>query len=240
VEEPLAVVVDGRTIQITMRTPGHDEELALGFLLSEGLIRHRTDVTTDDEPREKPNRIEISLRPDLRIDFDKLTRHVFGSSSCGLCGKTAIDRVRIPFESIHGGGTVAADTLLQLPTKLRTEQATFTQTGGLHAAAVFTQNGEPVAVREDIGRHNAVDKILGYGFQRDELPFREHILMVSGRTSFEILQKALAGGFSVIAGISAPSSLAVQFAEQSGQTLIGFLRDDRLNVYAGSQRIRFD
>ncbi len=238
VEEPLAIRVDGRTIQITMRTPGHDLELALGFLAAEGILRTAADATA--ELGDRPNRIDIALRPEIRIDFDKLTRHVFGSSSCGLCGKTAIDRVRLPFDPVRGSGTIAAETLLGLPSQLRARQTVFARTGGLHAAAVFTMGGDPVALREDIGRHNAVDKLLGFGVQRGALPFTDAVLMVSGRTSFEILQKAVAGGFAIVAGISAPSSLAVQFARETGQTLVGFLREDRFNVYAGAERIRFD
>lgn len=236
-EEPLAIEVDGKTIHITMRTPGNDEELALGFLFSETLIRRPKDIASLEQP--SPNRIQITLAAGVTIDFSKLARHVMGSSSCGLCGKTSIERVRLPFEAISSDGAVTAETLLALPDRLREAQATFARTGGLHAAGVFTLDGELLVAREDIGRHNAVDKVVGQAFRAGSLPLRHRILMVSGRTSFEILQKAVAGGFPIVAAVSAPSTLAVEFAQRAGQTLVGFLRGDRLNVYAGGERVHF-
>lgn len=235
-EEPLAIVIDGRTVHITMRTPGHDPELALGFLLAEGIceLDKIASLAQDEE-----NRVEVLLTAGVTLDYDRLTRHVLGSASCGLCGTTVIERMRLPFPPVRGKVTIAAETLLALPHTLRAHQQTFQRTGGLHAAAVFDRDGNLLIAREDIGRHNAVDKILGWGAREKQLPFAEKVLLVSGRTSFEILQKALAGGFAIVAAVSAPSSLAVQFARENGQTLIGFLRDDRFNVYCGENRVRF-
>ena len=240
-EEPLEIRVRGRAVSITMRTPGNDDELAAGFLLTEGLIRSRTDILAI-EPcgrNEFGNLINVQLAPEVPVDFDKLTRHVFGSSSCGLCGKATIESVRSQFPPVECGVTIDAQTLLALPGKMRDAQSTFTLTGGLHAAAIFTAAGELLVLREDVGRHNAVDKVLGYALLNDLLPLDRHLLLVSGRTSFEILQKSLAGRIPIVAAVSAPSTLAADFATESGQTLVGFLRDNRMNVYAHSQRIRF-
>lgn len=238
-EEPLEIRVRGRAVSVTMRTPGHDDELALGFLLSEGLIHHRDDVLRVEpcDRNEDGNLLNIQLAPTVPVDFDRLTRHVFASSSCGLCGKATVDAVRQQFSKVAGSATITADTLLSLPAKMRQAQETFSRTGGLHAAALFTTTGELVVLREDVGRHNAVDKVLGHALLQGQIPASNHVLLVSGRTSFEILQKALAGGVSIVAAVSAPSSLAVQFAAESGQTLIGFLRDGRMNLYAGAPRI---
>jgi FdhD protein len=185
------------------------------------------------------NRIGVYLAEGMTVDFAQLTRHVFASSSCGLCGKVTIDAVCRQFPPVTGDCSIGAEVLLDLPGKLRQSQETFERTGGLHAAAIFTTGGELLVVREDVGRHNAVDKVLGYGLLNDLLPFDRHILVVSGRASFEILQKALAAAVPIVAAVSAPSSLAVQFAEAGGQTLVGFLRPGRMNVYAHAQRIQF-
>lgn len=240
-EEPLEIRVGDRSISVTMRTPGHDDELAAGFLLSEGLIRARGDLATIAPARAEPtcNVINVGLAPGVTLDVDQLTRHVFASSSCGLCGKATIESVHQHFPPVIATDTVQASTLLSLPQHSRPAQAMFDRTGGLHAAAIFDLRGELVILREDVGRHNAVDKVLGYALLNDCFPFDRHVLLVSGRASFEIMQKALAGRLPIVAAVSAPSSLAVQFAEESGQTLVGFLRDDRLNVYAGVERIRF-
>lgn len=241
-EEPLEIRVDTRAVSVTMRTPGHDEELAIGFLLTEGLIKKPADVLKIEPSRRNPlgNVINVFLSPTVSVDFAQLTRHVFVSSSCGLCGKATIDAVHRHFKPIKSLLAVAAKTLLALPDTLRESQETFKRTGGLHAAAIFTGQGKLVALREDVGRHNAVDKVLGYGFRRGLLPLDRHILMVSGRASFEIMQKALAARIPIVGAVSAPSSLAVDFANQSHQTLVGFLRGERMNVYAGSKRIRFE
>ena len=240
-EEPLEIRVRGRAISITMRTPGHDDELASGFLLTEGLIQRRSDILTIDpcERNEFGNLINVQLAPDVPVDFDKLTRHVFASSSCGLCGKASIESVRSQFPPVTSDIAVPANLLLDLPTKMRQAQSTFTLTGGLHAAAIFSTDGDLLVLREDVGRHNAVDKVLGHALLNDLLPLDRHILLVSGRTSFEILQKSLAARIPIVAAVSAPSTLAADFATDSNQTLIGFLRDNRMNIYAHPQRIHF-
>jgi FdhD protein len=240
-EEPLEVRVRGRAISVTMRTPGHDEELAAGFLVTEGMIQAKRDVLKIEacERNEEGNLVNVLLAPDVPVDFEKLTRHVFASSSCGLCGKATIDAVRGQFPRITSDIVVDAATLLTFPEKMRHAQSTFDRTGGLHAAAIFTLTGELLVLREDVGRHNAVDKVVGHALLNGQLPLDRHILMVSGRTSFEILQKALAARVPVVAAVSAPSTLAADFATESGQTLVGFLRGERMNVYANDQRIRF-
>jgi len=241
VEEPLEIQIDTRPLCVIMRTPGHDAELAAGFLLTEGLITQAGDIRQiKPYPRNKEqNVLSVFLAPEVAVDFARLSRHGFTSSSCGLCGKTTIAAVHQHFKPVKSSLSVTAQKLLELPGRLRGGQNTFDRTGGLHAAAVFTSAGKLVALREDVGRHNAVDKVLGYGLLHKLLPFDRHILMVSGRASFEIMQKALAARIPVVCAVSAPSSLAVQFARQSRQTLVGFLRGERLNVYAGSARIKF-
>jgi FdhD protein len=241
VEEPLEIRVDTQSIAVTMRTPGDDSELVAGFLVSEGLIRHRTDILKIvPYARNKPgNVIEVFLSPDVPIDFTRLTRHVYASSSCGLCGKATIAAVHHQFKKLKMGFKFGAQTLLTLPGQLRQAQEAFEVTGGLHAAGIFDRRGKLLVLHEDVGRHNAVDKVLGYGFLNGLLPFDRHILMVSGRASFEILQKALAARIPIVAAVSAPSSLAVQFASESRQTLVGFLRGERMNVYTKPERLRF-
>jgi len=242
-EEPLEIRVKGESVAVTMRTPGHDEELALGFLLSEGVIAGPGDVLEvapcqQGESALHGNVLNVFLAPNVELDLAKLRRNVYASSSCGLCGKASI-------ESVHGHFApplakreplVAAETLLQLPAKLRAEQETFDKTGGLHAAGLFDAEGKLLTMREDVGRHNAVDKALGRSMLDGNFPLDDRVLMVSGRASFEILQKALAGRVPVCA-VSAPSSLAVEFARESGQTLVGFLRGDTFNVYSHPERI---
>jgi FdhD protein len=238
VEEPLEIRVDTHPISVTMRTPGHDEELAAGFLLSEGLVRSTADVLkVTRRGEDEPNVVDVFLAPSVTVDFARLTRHVFASSSCGLCGKATIESVRQQFPAITASITVPMDALRSLPQKLQDAQATFRRTGGLHAAALFDTSGKLLVVREDVGRHNAVDKVLGHGLLNNLLPFDRHILLVSGRASFEIMQKALAARIPVVAAVSAPSSMAVEFARSSNQTLIGFLRGERMNVYSGEERI---
>lgn len=241
IEEPLEIRVDNQPVSVTMRTPGHDEELAAGFLVTEGLIAQRSDVLKiEPHPRNKDkNVINVFLSPDVTVDFKRLTRHVFASSSCGLCGKATIESVHQHFPKIKSKVSVAAKTILGLPAQLRRAQETFDRTGGLHAAAVFDLDGNLLVLREDVGRHNAVDKVLGHGFLEGVFPLRHHILMVSGRASFEIMQKSLAARIPLICAVSAPSSLAVEFARESGQTLVGFLREERMNIYSHSKRIVF-
>lgn len=235
-EEPLEIRVDARPIAVVMRTPGQDEELAVGFLVSEGLIRRRSEVREVRlNPRNRSgNSVDVLLDPEVTVDFQKLTRHVFASSSCGLCGATSMAAVRRQFPKIQGTLEVTASVLHRLPEALRAAQAEFEGTGGLHAAALFRQDGSLIWVREDIGRHNAVDKLLGRALLEGMLPLKDCGLLVSGRVSFEIVQKALAGGIPILAAVSAPSSLAVEFARKNGQTLVGFLREGRFNVYSGA------
>jgi FdhD protein len=240
IEEPLEIRVRGRAVSVTMRTPGHDEELAAGFLLTEGIVRAAADILRIEPcPRDDSmgNRVNVILAPDVVVDFEKLTRHVFASSSCGLCGKATIESVRAIFPPVSSDVTVDVKTLARLPDLMRERQSTFARTGGLHAAALFTTAGELVVLREDVGRHNAVDKVIGHALTNALLPLDTHVLLVSGRASFEIVQKALAARLPIVAAVSAPSSLAVDFARENGQTLIGFLRGHRMNVYAGEHRV---
>ena len=242
VEEPLEIQVDTRPIVVTMRTPGHDEELAAGFLLGEGIIHRREDVLriAPHVRNRLGNVLGVFLTPGTEVDFARLTRNVYASSSCGLCGKASIEAVHQRFPPVKSKLVVRSKMLLELPALLRAGQAAFERTGGLHAAAIFDSHGQLIVLREDVGRHNAVDKVLGYGLRQGLLPFHRHILLVSGRASFEIVQKALSAGLPIVAAVSAPSSLAVQFAAESGQTLVGFLREAKLNVYAHPARIQFD
>ncbi len=240
-EEPLEIRIDNKPVSVTMRTPGHDEELAAGFLLGEGLIQRREQaLKIAHHPRNSDkNVLGVYLAPDTSVDFERLQRHFFASSSCGLCGKASIAAVRQRFPAVKTKITVAAATLLRLPDALRARQETFARTGGLHAAGLFDISGRLIVAREDIGRHNAVDKVLGHAFLNGLLPLDRHVLFVSGRASFEIVQKALAARIPFIAAVSAPSSLAVEFAEASRQTLIGFVRGQRLNVYTHGKRVIF-
>ena len=242
-EEPLEIRVKGESIVITMRTPGHDEELAIGFLLSEGVIANSRDIIEiaycqQGEATLHENILNVFLSPKVQINLDRLKRNVYASSSCGLCGKASIESLQNIFEPLSKSETVIdTKTIITLPEKLRIKQSTFDKTGGLHAAALFDGNGELLVLREDIGRHNAVDKVLGCLLLKDRLPLENCVLMVSGRASFEIIQKALAGRVGVICAVSAPSSLAVEMAKESGQTLIGFLREGKFNVYTHKERI---
>jgi FdhD protein len=240
-EEPLEIRVRGRAISVTMRTPGHDDELAAGFLLTEGIIHGAGDILRI-EPcgrNEYGNVLNVLLVPDVHVDLDRLTRHVFASSSCGLCGKATIDAIRAQFPPVQSGFSIDAATLAAMPEVMRRAQATFARTGGLHAAAIFDAAGRLLVVREDVGRHNAVDKVIGHCLLHTPFPLDRQVLLVSGRSSFEIMQKALAARLAVVAAVSAPSSLAASFAEASGQTLIGFLRGPRMNVYAHPHRVMF-
>ncbi len=243
-EEPLEIRVKGQSIAITMRTPGHDEELALGFLVSEGLIRKRADILevaycpNPSDPSSRDNILNVFPAPSLDFSVEKLSRHVFISSSCGICGKASIEMVHQHFPPVISNVRPDAETLLLLPDALRSTQSTFEETGGLHAAAIFATDGTLVVAREDVGRHNAVDKVLGFAFLQGLLPLERHVLLVSGRASFEIVQKALAARIAIVAAISAPSSLAVELAQESGQTLVGFLRGPSFNIYSHPERIK--
>jgi FdhD protein len=240
VEEPLEIRVRGRSVAVTMRTPGHDRELAAGFLLTERIVgerKHLIEIATCTASLEPENTLDVFLAPGVEVDFARLTRHVFATSSCGLCGKASIESVKQHFPPVDSQARVPADTLLQLPARMRRSQRAFTQTGGLHAAAIFDTKGKLIVLREDAGRHNAVDKVIGHGFLEEKFPFDSHILLVSGRASFEILQKSLAARIPIVCAVSAPSSLAVEFARASNQTLVGFLREGAMNIYAGAERI---
>ncbi len=237
VEEPLQIRLGERDIAITMRTPGHDRELAAGFLFAEGVLRHASEIAEIVED----GRGAIHVRPaeGVPIDFDSLVRNFHMTSSCGVCGKTSIDALRAA-----GCATLRRDVpcidqriLPDLPRKLREAQAVFDHTGGLHAAGLFDASGTLLALREDVGRHNAVDKLIGAAFLENRLPLAAHILMLSGRISFELVQKALMAGIPIVAAIGAPSSLAVETALRFGMTLVGFLREDRCNIYAGNSRL---
>jgi FdhD protein len=242
-EEPLEIRVRGTSIAVTMRTPGHDAELACGFLCSEGLLKKRNDVVEvavcqDGENSWLGNILNVFVAPRLELNFDRLTRHTFASSSCGLCGKASIDSVHQHFPPVTSKVLLDPKIIPQLPETLRAAQESFSKTGGLHAAGLFDLKGNLVAVREDVGRHNAVDKVVGWAFLNSRLPLNKHVLFVSGRASFEIMQKALAAQIPIVAAVSAPSSLAVDFAKESNQTLIGFVRGSSFNVYAGAERLR--
>lgn len=241
-EEPLEIRVQGRCVAITMRTPGSDAALAAGFLLSEGILRHRGDLLEIAPCMQGPaalegNILNVFLRAGLEVDFDKLSRHVFASSSCGLCGKASIQAVHQQFAPVESACQIKADVMLSLPERLRAMQQTFSRTGGLHAAGIFDLGGECVHLCEDVGRHNAVDKAIGACFIESRLPLDHHVLLVSGRASFEIVQKALSARIPILAAISAPSSLAIKFAQESGQTLAGFVRGKTMNVYSHPERI---
>jgi FdhD protein len=239
-EEPLEIRIEGRSVAVVMRTPGHDEELAAGFLVSEGVVQQPRDILEVSQCPSTGNKhgnvVDVLLGGAV-VNWDSLTRHVFSASSCGICGKTSIDSIFQRFPPVKGEWQVSPALIASLPDKLRAAQETFSKTGGLHASGLFDLDGNLVVLREDVGRHNALDKILGYALQRDLLPLDRHILLVSGRVSFEIIQKALAGGIALVAAISAPSSLAVDFAQEAGQTLVGFLRGETMNVYTHPQRI---
>lgn len=239
-EEPLEIRIEGRAIAVIMRTPGHDEDLAAGFLLTENVVRHADElfeISVCPSVSEGRGNVADVLLSGVEVNWDSLTRHVFTSSSCGVCGKASIESVFQTFPRVKGDWQVAANLVQGMPEKLRERQSTFEQTGGLHACGLFNLSGNLLVIREDVGRHNAIDKVLGFALREYLLPLSRCMLMVSGRVSFEIMQKALAAGVTFVAAVSAPSSLAVQFAKESGQTLVGFLRGNKMNVYSGERRI---
>jgi FdhD protein len=240
-EEPLEIRVEGQSVAIVMRTPGHDRELAAGFALTEGIIAKRADIfeitsCLATNPATG-NVVEISLTNPARFDAAKLSRHVFSSSSCGICGKATIAAAMQQFPPIVGAPRIDPAILLRLPERLRAAQETFERTGGLHACALFDLTGKLLLLREDVGRHNALDKLIGHELLAGRFSLGRCILLLSGRVSFEMTQKALAAGIATIAAISAPTSLAVEFAEANNQMLIGFLRGETMNIYTGSLRL---
>jgi FdhD protein len=245
IEEPLEIRVGRKTVATTMRTPGHDEELAAGFLISEGLIRAIDKIDEFSRPADARNRNNIMAITLARgVDSKIKSRQRFGtiSSSCGICGKESIAAIRQSLPPIPPTKHVRVPLaiLLSLPSRLRRQQGDFARTGGIHAAGIFDLKGQPQLVREDIGRHNAVDKVIGRAFLDRDLPLADHILLVSGRASFEIMQKALAAGIPIVASVSAPSTLAMEFARECNQTLIGFLRPPSFNIYSHIERIILD
>ena len=245
-EEPLEIRLTGTPLAVTMRTPGDDFDLVHGFLTTEGVIRSADDVaalrycnSVDGEGRNTYNVVDVHLAPGVAAPETALDRNFVTSSSCGVCGKASIDAIRTktPFDVAGDAARVPLEVLLELPDRLRAAQEVFAKTGGLHAAGLFTADGELVALREDVGRHNAVDKVIGDGVRAGRLPLAGHVLMVSGRASFELTQKAAMAGIPVLAAVSAPSSLAVELAREVGITLVGFLRGDGGNVYTCQERI---
>ncbi len=234
VEEPLEILVNGRNLSITMRTPGHDEELAVGFLFTEGLITSRKQILGVETGE---NRVNLLL--DSTLDLSRVQRNFYLTSSCGVCGRASLDALEEIGCEIRpqSGPLVSTKVILSLPEKLRAAQAAFERTGGIHAAGLFDTQGNLLLTREDVGRHNAVDKLVGRSFLDGKVPLENAVLMLSGRTSYELMQKALMAGLPVLAAVGAPSSLAVQVALRFGMTLIGFLRDGRFNVYSGDGRI---
>jgi FdhD protein len=254
VEEPFEVRLDGQSLAMIMRTPGHDHELAMGFLYSEGIISAADEVATledavDADALPLANVVNVTFaynkqQQELQAQQEQqgqgpaFQRHFAVSSSCGLCGKNSIADLMTNIQPLEADDLRFPTSMIyELPTKLRQAQAVFQHTGGLHAAGLFSQNGELLLSREDIGRHNAVDKLVGHGLLHNTMPYREHILVVSGRTSYEILQKALLARIPCVVSISAPSSLAVELANTAGITLVGFLRGHAMNVYTHPQRI---
>ena len=231
VEEPLEIRIGGEPVAVTMRTPGDDEELALGFCLTEGLQPVSARLPDD----LAANTIEVEVAPGF--DPGRLRRHFYTSSSCGVCGKGAIEAVQVAAPRVESRLEVAERVVASLPDRLREAQRTFAATGGLHATGLFTPDGELVVAREDVGRHNALDKVVGWAFANDLLPLAGHVLCVSGRLSFELVQKASVAGCPVLVAVGAPSSLAVELAEDRGLTLCGFVREGRVTVYTEPWRI---
>ena len=251
-EEPMEIRVvtedAGRrvahSLSITMRTPGHDLELAAGFLVSESIVSKRSDVwrvaRCEETEESKENVVEVHLAPGVEFDPERFRRNFYTTSSCGVCGKASLELLEqacppLPPDDVR----VLPGILKKLPERLRKEQTVFTQTGGIHAAGLFRPDGEFLALREDVGRHNAVDKLVGSFFLEDRLPLSDGVLLLSGRASFELVQKGLMAGIPVVCAVGAPSSLAVDTAREFGQTLIGFLSEERFNVYSGSERLDY-
>ncbi|HEY3625960.1 MAG TPA: formate dehydrogenase accessory sulfurtransferase FdhD [Terracidiphilus sp.] len=239
-EEPLEIRISGKPLTVTMRTPGHDLELAAGFLFTEGIVRSLDQIgkihPAKAGPAGRSNAVEVELT-DAVLEADSLQRNFFAASSCGICGKASIDAIRRrDLPPLDRDFHIDPQLLCGLPETLRAGQAVFSRTGGLHAAGLFDASGSLLAVREDIGRHNAVDKVIGWALLNHTLPLNRHVMMVSGRGGFEVVQKALAAGISILASVSAPSSLAVKLARELGLTLVGFLRGQRFVIYSGESR----
>lgn len=248
VEEPLEISIiygeesnrQRKNISVTMCTPGNDEELAVGFLFTEGIIRSREDLLkTNSLSLPGSNSITVELKPGIRFDPQKIERHFYTSSSCGVCGKSSIDAVKQVFDKKRESDSlqISAATLTMLPETLRKHQQVFQHTGGLHASALFDTNGNLLITREDVGRHNALDKLVGAQLLKGEVPLHHAVLLLSGRASFELIQKAAMVELRIVCAVGAPSSLAVELAKETGITLVGFLRDGRFNIYTGEHRV---
>ena len=249
VEEPLEIRVDGSAVTVTMRTPGDDFDLTVGNLLTEGVLGSADQVSQlmhclDEDESGSPtyNVVDVTLAPGVAPDLDRAARSGYQTSACGVCGKTSIDAIAAtsPYAVRADPLVLSPAVVAGLPDRLREHQKVFDRTGGLHAAGIFTPDGEPLVVREDVGRHNAVDKVVGWAARQGRLPLAGHVLVVSGRASFELVQKAVMAGLPALVAVSAPSSLAVDLALESGLTLVGFARPPRMTVYAGAQRLGLD
>ena len=233
-----------KSISVTMRTPGNDEELAMGFLFTEGIIDSASDLLSikhcgDVKEEEKNNIIRAELKPTIKIDWSKLDRHFYTTSSCGVCGKSSIDAVKSNcLKPITSSVKATASTILQLAEQLNSSQLVFSLTGGIHASALFNEQGNLLMIREDVGRHNALDKIIGASGLGNNLPLSESILLLSGRISFELVQKSAVAGIPIVAAFGAPSSLAIELAEEMNISLIGFLKKDKFNIYSGNEKIQ--
>lgn len=242
-EEPLEIQVSGVPIAVLMRTPGDDEELVLGFLITERIVDSASDVVSvrhcslAQEPESADNVVRATLAPGVSVDLEALRRNLYASASCGVCGKASIETAMHSAPPLEDVASFPRDFFTALPRRLREGQAVFDETGGLHAAALFSDDGRCLVVREDVGRHNAVDKVVGWAARAGRLPLSGHALMVSGRVSFEITQKALAARIPLVAAVSAPSSLAVELAAASGMAVVGFLRGDGFSVYGNAARV---
>lgn len=245
VEEPLEIKIrffrqekwQTKSLAITMRTPGNDEQLATGFLFTEGIVANNKAIESIQISED--NLLAINLIKGVDVDLESLGRNFYATSSCGVCGKASIEKLEkiscyFPQKDLP---KISSETVLQLPNLLRNIQSVFDQTGGIHAAGLFSPNGALLAQAEDVGRHNAVDKLIGDCLQKGKIPLRNHILMLSGRVGFELVQKAMMAGIPIIAAVGAPSSLAIELAEETGMTLIGFLRGERFNIYCGVERM---
>lgn len=235
VEEPLEIRLGEKPVSVTLRTPGDDLDLAAGFLFSESILCDAADIASIRHWGSS-NVVRVDLQEYVRVDLQRLQRHFYSTSSCGVCGKVSVDALRVQTSPLVSDVRVTSDIIVALPETLRAQQAAFDATGGIHAAGIFTADGTLLRLREDVGRHNAVDKVLGSYF-REGITLDRHILVVSGRTSFEIVQKAIVARVPILAAVGAPSSLAVELAREFNLTLLGFVRDGRFNVYAGFNRV---
>lgn len=245
IEEPLEIqLLYGqdrlqRSVSVTMRTPGNDEELAAGFLFTEGIIQHRQQIEYISPALPGINTVRITLHPEVVPRLQQADRNFYTTSSCGVCGKTSIDAIKTVsiFTNEADNLLIPGEVLHELPARLLQEQAVFGSTGGLHAAALFTNDGDLLLLREDVGRHNALDKLIGTALLQDQLPLNKVVLLLSGRASFELIQKAAMAGIKCVAAVGAPSSLAVELAQENDITLVGFLRNQRFNIYSGGKRV---